>query len=150
MIGRVELLRLQIESWAAERLQRETQNEEIAAKLVDFDAERNVCETRDSLLQFESEQVRARLTEIDETLHNARQLLDQSRDRRAEFSAAAAKLQSDAQYMAESCLNELGVQRHELMADPTIPIARGEQLTAEDQICREMRTWLDGQEPMHM
>ena len=150
MIGRVESLRLQIESWAAERLQRETQNEEIAVRLVDFDAEHNACETRDSLLQFESEQVRARLTEIDETLHNARQLLDQSRDRRAEFSAAAAKLQSDAQYMAESCLNELGVQRHELMADPTIPIARGEQLTAEDQICREMRTRLDGMGPVNM
>ena len=34
--------------------------------LVDFDAERNACETRDGLLQVESEQVRARLTEIDQ------------------------------------------------------------------------------------
>ena len=91
---------------------------------MEFDAERNACETRDSLLQFESEQVRARLAEIDEALHQARQLLDQSRDRRAELSATAAKLQSDAQYMAESCLNELGVQRQELMADTTIPIAQ--------------------------
>jgi len=150
MMQRVESLRTQIESSAAERLQRETQNQELAAKLVDFDAERNVCETRDSLLQFESEQVRARLTEIDEALHNARQLLDQSRDRRAELSATAAKLQSDAQYMAENCLNELGVERHELMADTTIPIARGEQLTVEDQIYREMRTRLDAMGPVNM
>jgi chromosome segregation protein len=150
IVGRVESLRLQIESSAAEKLERETQNTEIAVSLVDFAAERNACETRDSLLQFESEQVRARLAEIDEALHNARQLLDQSRDRRAELSAGAAKLQSDGQYMAESCLNELGVQRHELMADSTIPIARDERLTVEDQICREMRTRLDGMGPVNM
>ncbi len=150
MTQRVEALRTQIESAAAETLQRETQNQELAVKLVDFDAERNACETRDSLLQFESEQVRARLAEIDAALHSARQLLDQSRDRRAELSATAAKLQSDAQYMAESCLNELGLQRHELMADTTIPIASGEQLVLEDQIYREMRARLDAMGPVNM
>ncbi len=150
MTQRVEALRTQIESAAAETQQRETQNQELAVKLVDFEAERNACETRDSLLQFESEQVRARLVEIDAALHDARQLLDQSRDRRAELSATAAKLQSDAQYMAESCLNELGLQRHELMSDTTIPIAHGEQLTLEDQIYREMRTRLDAMGPVNM
>ena len=134
----------------AEQVQRETQNHELAVQLVDFDAERNACETRDSLLQFESEQVRARLTEIDDTLHDARHLLDQSRDRRAELCAAAAKLQSDVQYMSESCLNELGVQRDELMAETTIPIARGEQLLVEDQIHREMRSRLDAMGPVNM
>ena len=150
MTERVEALRTQIDSATAETAQRATQNQELAIKLVEFDAERNACETRDSLLQFESEQVRARLVEIDTALHQARQLLDQSRDRRAELSAAAAKLQSDAQYMAESCLNELGLQRQELTADTTIPIATGEQLVLEDQIYREMRTRLDGMGPVNM
>jgi chromosome segregation protein len=150
MTERVEALQLQIESATAETAQRATQNQELAIKLVEFDAERNACETRDSLLQFESEQVRARLVIIDGALHQARQLLDQSRDRRAELSATAAKLQSDAQYMAESCLNELGLQRQELTADPTIPIATGEQLVLEDQIYREMRTRLDGMGPVNM
>jgi chromosome segregation protein len=150
MIERVVALRLHIESAAAEKLRRETENQELALRLVDLDAERNACETRDSLLQVESEQVRARLAEIDGALHQARQLLDQSRDRRADLSAAAAKLQSDAQYMAETCLNDLGVQRHELMADATIPIARGEQLTVEDQIYRDMRTRLDAMGPVNM
>jgi chromosome segregation protein len=150
MIERVVALRMQIESAAAEKLRRETENQEIAIRLVDLDAERNACETRDSLLQVESEQVRARLAEIDDALHTARQLLDQSRDRRAELSASAAKLQSDAQYMAETCLNDLGVQRQELMSDPTIPIARGEQLTVEDQIYRDMRTRLDAMGPVNM
>src|SRR5438067_2213560 len=113
-------------------------------------AERNASAARDGLLQFETEQVRARLAEIDEALRNARQLLEQARDRRGELSAAAAKLQSDAQYMSETCLNELGVQRPELMADLTIPIAEGEQLTVEDQIYCEMRTRLDGMGPVNM
>ncbi|HEV3207148.1 MAG TPA: chromosome segregation protein SMC [Terriglobales bacterium] len=150
MMERVESLQKQIESSNAEKLQRETQNQEIAVQLVDFDAERNACETRDGLLQCESEQVRSRLGEIDQALHSARELLDQSRDRRAELSAALAKLQSDAQYMAETCLNELGMERHELVADSSIPIARGDQLTMEDQIYRDMRTRLEAMGPVNM
>ena len=74
------------------------------------------------------------LLEIDEALRTARQLLDQARDRRGELAATAAKLQSDAQYMAESCLNDLGVQRHELMADTTIPIVAGDNWPAKTRL----------------
>src|SRR5438270_7978655 len=140
MRERVNSRKAQIESSGAEKLQREAENEQIATQLVELEAERNASAARDGLLQFETEQVRARLAEIEEALRNARQLLDQARDRRAELSAAAAKLQSDAQYMSETCLNELGVDRHALMADTTIPIATGEELTVQDQAYREMRT----------
>jgi chromosome segregation protein len=150
MMERVESLRTQIETSNAEKLQRETQNHEIAARLVEFEAERNVCETRDGLLQCESEQVRARLAEIDQALHSARELLDRSRDRRAELSTTAAKLRSDAQYMAETCLNELGVERQELTTDGSIPIASGDQLAMEDQIYREMRARLEAMGPVNM
>src|ERR1700679_3255157 len=109
------------------------------AQLEELEAERNTTEARDGLLQFESDQVRARLAEIEDTLREARQLLDQARDRRGELSAAAAKLQSDAQYMAETCLNELGVQRYELLADATIATVSGDDLAARDQAYREMR-----------
>ena len=150
MRERVHSLQSQIESSAAEKLQRETENQQIAAQLLELEAERNATEARDGLLQFESEQVRARLAEMDEALRNARLLLDQARDRRGELSAAAAKLQSDAQHMAETCLNELGVQRHELLADSTIPLATGEQLALEDQTYREMRTRLEAMGPVNM
>ena len=83
-------------------------------------------------------------------MRNARRILDQSRERRGELSAAAAKIQSDAQYMAETCLNELGVQRHELLADSTIPVVTGEELAAEDQAHREMRQRLDAMGPVNM
>jgi chromosome segregation protein len=150
MALRAASLQSQIESSAVEKLQRETENQQMIAQLEELEAERNTTEARDGLLQFESDQVRARLAEIDEALREARQLLDQARDRRAELSAAAAKLQSDAQYMAETCLNELGVQRQELTADSSIPIASGEQLSIEDQVYREMRTRLDAMGPVNM
>ncbi len=92
MRGRLHQLRSQIDSAFTEILEREDNNQEIARLLEDIQLERNACEARDGLLEFESEQVRARLAEIDEALRYARQLLEQARDRRAEISAAAAKL----------------------------------------------------------
>ncbi len=150
MRERVYGLRSQIDASAAEKVQRENENQMLASQLVELDVEKNAGEAREGLLQFESEQIRARLAEIDEALRNARQALDQARDRRGELAAAGAKLQSDAQYMAESCLNELGVQRHELMADTTIAMVAGEQLATEDQVYREMRTRLDNMGPVNM
>ena len=150
MRERVHALRTLIDASAAEKVQRENENQSLANQLVDLEAEKNAGEVREGLLQFESEQIRARMTEIDEALRSARQLLDQARDRRGELAAAAAKLQSDAQYMSETCLNDLGVQRHELMADSTIPMVDGEQLGAEDQLYREMRTRLDNMGPVNM
>jgi len=150
MGARASSLQSQIESSAVEKLQRETENQQMIAQLEELEAERNTTEARDGLLQFESDQVRARLAEIEDTLRDARQLLDQARDRRGELSAAAAKLQSDAQYMAETCLNELGVQRNDLTADTTIAIAAGDELANEDQAYREMRTRLDAMGPVNM
>jgi len=150
MRERVYALRTQIDASVAEKVQRENENLLLANRLVEFESEKNAGEAREGLLQFESEQVRARLLEIDEALRSARQLLDQARDRRGELAATAAKLQSDAQYMAESCLNDLGVQRHELMADSTIPICTGEELAIEDQAYREIRTRLDNMGPVNM
>jgi chromosome segregation protein len=150
MSQRANSLQAQIGSSAVEKQQRETENQEIATRLLELDAERNASETRDGLLQFETEQLRTRLSEIEEELRQCRQRLDTARDRRSELSATAAKLQSDAQYMAETCLNELGVRRQELMADETLPIVSGEQLAMEDQNYREMRARLDAMGPVNM
>ncbi len=139
MDERVHALTSQIGA-AAEKLQRESENEQLVQQAADLEAERNASQTREGLLQFESEQLRARLAEIEELLKASRMLLDQARDRRGELSAASAKLQSDAQYMSETCLNELSVERAALMADATLPIVTGDELANEDQLYRDMRT----------
>jgi chromosome segregation protein len=150
MTERQQTLKAQFDTSLVEKQQREEENQQLAESVVTLESERNAANVRESLLQFETEQVRARLAEIDEALRGARQLLDQARDRRGELSAAVAKLQSDAQYMAETCLNELGVQRHELVADTNLQIVTGELLMQEDALYREMRTRLDGMGPVNM
>jgi chromosome segregation protein len=52
--------------------------------------------------------------------------------------------------MSETCMNELGLQRNELMADGAIALFTGEQLSAEDQAYREMRAKLDVMGPVNM
>ncbi len=147
---RVHALALQIESAAAEKLQREAENEQLSQQAAELEAERNAGQAREALLQFETEQLRARLSEIDELLRNGRLLLDQARDRRGELSATAAKLQSDAQHMSETCLNELGVERAALMADATLAVLAGDDLVGEDHLYREMRTKLEAMGPVNM
>ncbi len=111
MRERAGALQSQMDSASAEIAQRQNENVQLAEQLVQFEAERNAGEAREGLLQLESEQVRARLTEIDELLRSTRQQLDLARDRRGELSATAAKLQSDLQHLADTCLNELGIER---------------------------------------
>jgi chromosome segregation protein len=150
MRERLVVLHTQLETGFAELLQRAHENQILAQQLIDFEADKNASETRDGLLQSEMEQVRARITEINQTLHEARELLDAARTRREEFSAALAKLQSDLQHMAETCLNDLGIPREELVADTTIEIVSGEQLAIEDQAYRDMRARLDAMGPVNM
>jgi chromosome segregation protein len=150
MLERTKALRSQIEAFAAETLRRESENQQLAQQLVELEAERSANQARDGLLQIESEQMRARLAEIDEALRTTRHRLEQARDRRGELQAAAAKLESDVQYMAETCLNDLGIERHQLLADHTIPLVSGDLLAVEDQIYREMRGKLDAMGPVNM
>jgi chromosome segregation protein len=154
MRERVGAFESQMESASAEIAQRQNENVQLAEQSVQFEAERNAGEAREGLLQLESEQVRARLAEIDELLRNTRQQLDLARDRRGELSATAAKLQSDLQHLADTCLNELGIERAVLMAeavsDKPIPLVTGDELAAEDQAHREMRARLDAMGPVNM
>ncbi len=147
---RVHALTSQIEAAGTEKLQRESENQQLLEHAADLDAERNAAQAREGLLQFETEQLRARLTEIDELLRSSRQILDQARDRKGQLSAAAAKLQSDAQYMSETCLNELSIGHAELMSDTRQAIVSGEELAAEDQMYRDMRTKLEAMGPVNM
>ena len=150
MNERIHALSSQIEAAAAEKQQREAENLQLEQQTIDFEAERNAGQAREGLLQFEKDQLRARLAEIDELLRSARQLLDQARDRRGELQAAAAKLQADGMHMAETCLNELGIERPALLADTTLTLVIGDELTSRDQSCREMRTKLEAMGPVNM
>ncbi|HSB76340.1 MAG TPA: chromosome segregation protein SMC, partial [Terriglobales bacterium] len=148
--GRVLNLRTQAASALAEKQQREGENQILAGQVVALATERVEAETRAAQLQAESEQVRTRLMEIDQTLRSLREVLEQSRDRRSQLSATAAKLQSDGEYMAETCLNELGITREQLCQDVVLQRVEGEQLAQEDAAYRQMRSHLETMGPVNM
>ncbi|HTD25225.1 MAG TPA: chromosome segregation protein SMC [Terriglobales bacterium] len=148
--ARVASLEAQIESAHAEKQQRLSENARLAEQLIAYAAERQSTEARGVELQKESEQVRARMAEIEHQLREVRQLLDAARDRRGELSAAIAKLTSDAEYMAETCRNELNLGREELLTDTNVGRVEGEALALEDTAYREMRTKLENMGPVNM
>ena len=148
--SRVERLKGQIEAAVAEAEERQKENERLAAQEVQWTAERDAAQQRDLELQEELQAVRARLAELDETLKTARHELDAARDRRGEVTALHARLQSDAQHMAETCIQELSQPREELVADETLPRLAAEELGNEEALYKDMRTRLENMGPVNM
>jgi chromosome segregation protein len=141
--GRVKALQSQIESAATERTQRESENVELAKKVVALASERELAKAQETELQVESEQLRARLAELEEQLRAAREAMDKARDRRGELATSVARLDSDAQHMTETSVNDLGITPQELITDESVIKVEGEQLATEDAAYRELRERLD-------
>jgi chromosome segregation protein len=147
---RVNSLHSQLEGAAAEKKQREQENELLASKLLEWQSERELAQAREQELAAESQQVRARLAEIEVELKAARELLDGVRDHRGELSAQAAKAASDTEHLNETCVQELSQTRAELLADASLAHQTGEELAATEVSYREMRTRLEGMGPVNM
>src|SRR5262249_28742716 len=147
---RVQSLRGQIDSAAAEKAQREQENLQIAQRLEALAAQKVEVEETGKRLHDESDTLRARLTEIEHELKAQRLELDAARERKADLGQQLAKLQSDLAHMAEMCLNELNLPADELRGSADLVLVEGEQLAAEDAAYREMRTRLDNMGPVNM
>ncbi len=148
--ARVLALRGQLESAAAESLQRTNENQTLAQQLVTLAAQQEAAANQAAALAAESEEVRGRITEIDAALRELRTKLDTARDRKGELSAQSAKLMSDAEHLRETCLNELGAPPLELLANAALPRVEGEALAQEDALYRELRGRLDAMGPVNM
>ncbi len=143
-------LKSQLDAAVAEKQQRQTENLHLTEQVAAWIAEREVALQRDRELQEELQAVRVRIVELEDTLKSARETLDAARDRRGELSAAQARVQSDVQHMAESCVQDLNQQRDELMSDQSLPRLAGDELINEDNAYREMRTRLENMGPVNM
>jgi len=148
--ARIASLQAQNAAAAAEKTQREAENVELLARGEALTQESQQLKAKAAELQLESEQLRAGLLEMEAGLKQLRAELDAARDRKGELAAASAKLRSDAEYMAESCRNELGIAREELLADATVARVEGESLAQEDTLYREMRERLEAMGPVNM
>jgi chromosome segregation protein len=148
--SRLDKLKGQIESAAAEKEQRESENARLAEQEIQWTAEREAAQLRDRELQEELRALRLRLGELEEALKNARFELDAARDRRGELAAEQARLQSDAQHMAETCIQELSQPREDLLADESLARLAGEELANEEALYKDMRTRLENMGPVNM
>jgi chromosome segregation protein len=147
---RVNSLRSQLEGAAAEKEQREQENEQLAAKLVEWQHDCGQAQARENELVAESEQLRVRLAGIEVELKEAREVLDRVRDRRGELSAQAAKTTSDTGHLVETCIQELSQSREELLAQESLARQTGDELVATEASYREMRVRLEGMGPVNM
>jgi chromosome segregation protein len=143
-------LKAQLDSAAAEKQQREAENVHLADQTIAWTSERELAQTHDRELVEELQAVRVRITSLEEELKVARESLDAARDRRGELSAAQARVESDVQHMSETCIQELGQQRHEVMSDEFLPRVSGEELVNEEAAYRDMRARLDNMGPVNM
>jgi chromosome segregation protein len=148
--ARVAKLVAQIESAAAEIQQREAENARLAERLVEWNAEREASQQRDQELAEELQNIRVSLSQLEEELKVARAELDAARDRRGQLAAEQARLQSDAQHLAETCIQELSTQPEELAADESLARVVGDELITEESAYKEMRARLDGMGPVNM
>ncbi|HEY6273916.1 MAG TPA: chromosome segregation protein SMC [Terriglobales bacterium] len=149
-VRRVESLEAQIRAAAGEKQQRTAENGQISERLELLANQRAAAEAIGARLQQESDQVRARLAEIEQALKTTRLGLDGARERKGELGTQLAKLQSDLSHMGEMCLNELGLGAKELCDNVGLQLVEGEQLVAEEILYREMRSRLDNMGPVNM
>ena len=150
MATRVAALEQQIAAEAAESAQRHAENIQISGELQSLELEQAARRQRREEINGETEALRANLQQLEQQLRELRHQLDQLRDRRGELSATSAKLESDATYLGESCLNELGITREDLLADISIPRLTGDLLAAEDAMQRDLRSRLESMGPVNM
>ncbi len=148
--SRLDKLNAQIASAAAEKQQRELENSRLAEQEISWTSDREVAQQRDGQLQEELRALRVLLGELEEALKTARHELDTARDRRGNLAAEQARLQSDGQHMAETCIQELSQPREELLADESLSRIAGEELSTEESLYKEMRVRLENMGPVNM
>ena len=139
-------LESQLQSAAAEKQQRESENVRLAEQVLEWGAEREIAQQRDRELQDELQAVRVRIVDLEEALKSGREALDAARDRRGRTLRRPGRVASDLQHMAETCIQELSQQRDELMADEYAAPPRGRRAwptkTASIARCaRGSKTW---------
>ncbi|MGA9462223.1 MAG: chromosome segregation protein SMC [Terracidiphilus sp.] len=134
----------------AEREQRTRESAELAVREQELTVQRDEALTHAQTIAAQAQEIRHQLAAIEAELKTARATLDQLRDRRGTLSSQVAKLRSDLEHLEASCLTEVNAEASELRADAGIVHLAGEELTAEETTCRELRQRMDQMGPVNM
>ena len=147
---RVLAIEQQRASAEAEREQRIRESAELAVREQALTAQRDEALALAQQLSAEAQELRQKLAGIETELKTARAALDQLRDNRASRSSEVAKLRSDLEYLEASCLAEINLEAAALRADAELARLAGEELTAEEFACQQLRQRIEQMGPVNM
>jgi chromosome segregation protein len=134
----------------AEREQRTRESAELAIREQELTAQRDEALALAQKLASEALELRHKLAEIEAQLKAGRAALDHLRDNRSNRSSEVAKLRSDLEHLEASCLTEVNAEAAVLRADTEIVRLAGEELTAEETACHELRQRMEQMGPVNM
>ncbi len=147
---RVQSIEQQSTAAKAEREQRIAESAALAQKQTELTAARAEAIALTQTIAEQSKTLRSQLAEMETQLKAARANIDQLRESRAGKSSELAKLHSDLEYLEQSCLAEVNVEAQVLRGDAEIAHIQGDELTAEEEICRGLKQRIEQMGPVNM
>ena len=147
---RVLAVEQQLAAALAEREQRIQENAALVERQKELTEVRAAALMAAQQVAEQAQAVRLQLAELETQLKTDRSALDEMREERARLSTELAKLHSDLEYLEASCLAEVNVEAQVLRADTELARLAGEELAAEEEICRALRQRMEQMGPVKM
>ena len=147
---RVQAVEQQSAAAIAEKDQRIGENVALVAKQTELAAARAEAVALTQSIAEDSKAIRAQLAEMETQLKAARASIDELRESRSTRSTELAKLRSDLEYLEQSCLAEVNVDATYLRSDTSFNRIEGEELVAEEEICRGLKQRIEQMGPVNM
>jgi len=150
----LERRRLQIEQQqvaaATERTQRTQENEQLQVRELELEAARTQAAEEAKTAAAEAAQLREQLATAEAQLKSLRVATDTARETRSRLASQAARLISDLEHLAATCLNDLQLEAATLRAETEIPHLEGDELTQAEEESRGMKQRLEAMGPVNM
>jgi len=142
-------LRQQETSISEETAAMARQSEELIRQLEVLRLEKVRLEGRQKELEQEWDDARTRVTQAEDHLRMARQMLQEMREERGKFEIEKARNDSDRHHLRETCLAEVNAQPEDLIASETVFMS-GEELAAAEANYRDMKQRIENMGAVNM
>ena len=150
LVRRVQMVEKQSADAVAEREQRVNENVALVGRQLELTEIRATAVAEVQNIAAQAQALRQQLAELEMQLKTERAALDQLREDRAARSSELAKLHSDLEHLEASCLAEVNVEAGYLRSDTSFSRIAGEELVAEEEVCRQLRQRLEQMGPVNM
>jgi chromosome segregation protein len=153
--ARITQIEQQMEAASGERVRREQETVELAAKRESLAETRTTALAEGARLSEAASVLRTQMAELDLKLRTLRHETEEFREQRANLTARAAKLASDIEHIETTCLNDLAVEPAVLRQDEEIVRIDcsgdgGDSLTVEEEAARALKQRLEAMGPVNM